>query len=163
MPDITYPSLLDTTEIGESYLPRALPWDTIPPADYAIDRQLSPLLPQLSERHQERATNDPDFTYTLARVELDRGMKEREYLPLNETMRREQQDAFDNTLLELENQRRKARGEEPLAELEETDPLLELSAIADEEKDAEDDPFLSETGQILIDLLELQQQVAKAS
>jgi len=43
------------------------------------------------------------------------------------TMRREQQDAFDATLLELENQRRKARGEEPLAELEETDPLLELS------------------------------------
>ena len=163
VPDITYPSLLDTTEIGESYLPRALPWDTIPPADYAIDRQLSPLLPQLSERHQERAANDPDFTYTLARVELDRGMKEREYLPLNETMRREQQDAFDATLLELENQRRKARGEEPLAELEETDPLLELSPIADEEKDAEDDPFLSETGQILIDLLELQQQVAKAS
>jgi len=31
VPDITYPSLLDTTEIGESYLPRALPWDTHPP------------------------------------------------------------------------------------------------------------------------------------
>lgn len=163
VPDIIYPSLLETTEIGESYLPRALPWDTIAPAEYVTNRQLSPLIKQLEERHQSRAANDPDFTYTLARVELDRSMKERKFLPLNETMRREQQDAFDATLLELENTRREARGEKPLAELEETDPLLELNPMLAEEDDAKDDPFLTETGQILIDLLELKQQVAKAS
>ncbi|PCC99842.1 carboxy terminal-processing peptidase [Halopseudomonas pelagia] len=163
VPDITYPSLLDTTEIGESYLPRALPWDTIEPADYAIGNQVSPFVKRLNERHQLRAANDPEFTYTLARVELDRGIKDREYLPLNEAVRREQQEAFDATLLKLENQRRVAQGEEPLKELEETDPLLELNPVAADEDDAEEDPFLAETGQILIDLLELQHQVADAS
>lgn len=162
VPDITYPSLLDTTEIGESYLPRALPWDTIKPADYAIGQQVAPFVKRLDERHQRRAIKDPDFIYTLARVDLDRDMKELEYLPLNEIMRREQQDTFDATLLKLENQRREARGEEPLTELEKTDPLLVVNPETADEDDAKEDPFLSETGQILIDLLELQHQLADA-
>lgn len=162
VPDITYPSLLDTTEIGESYLPRALPWDTIKPADYAINQQVAPFVKRLDEQHQRRVGTDPDFIYTLARVELDRDMKEREYLPLNEILRREQQDVFDATLLKLENQRREARGEEPLKELEKTDPLLAVNPAAADEDDEKDDPFLSETGQILIDLLKLQHQLADA-
>lgn len=162
VPDIIYPSLLDTTEIGESYLPGALPWDTIKPADYAIDQQVSPFVKRLAERHQLRAAKDPDFTYTLARVELDRGIKDRKYLPLNEILRRDQQNAFDASLLTLENQRRGALGEELLKELEESDPLLVLNPIVAKEDDAKGDPFLAETGKILIDLLELQHQLVDA-
>src|SRR3546814_16079103 len=32
LPDIDYPSIIDTKEIGESALPEAMPWDTIRPA-----------------------------------------------------------------------------------------------------------------------------------
>ncbi|MFN3579317.1 MAG: carboxy terminal-processing peptidase [Pseudomonas sp.] len=165
IPDIIYPSLLETTEIGESNLPRALPWDTIAPATYQADRQLTPFIKQLADRHNERAATDSEFTYTLARVDLNRTMQEREYLPLNEFKRREQQQLFDESLLLLENQRREARGEKPLAKLEKEDPLLEMSPMAmgaDDDEEAEDDPFLTETGNILIDLLKLKQQVAKA-
>jgi len=46
-------------------------------------------------------------------ADLIAGMKERAILPLNETMRREQQGCLDATLLELENHRFvRARGEE---------------------------------------------------
>ena len=167
VPDIAYPSLLETTDIGESMLPRALPWDTIPPARYQSNLQLSPLLSQLSERHEKRASNDPDFTYTMARIRLDREMQERKFLPLNEAKRREQREAFEKQILALENKRRAAKGEDLLTSLEEEDPFLEAGnnplTESVEEKDEEDDPFLAETGQILIDMLQIKKQVAAAS
>ncbi|PKM30173.1 MAG: tail-specific protease [Gammaproteobacteria bacterium HGW-Gammaproteobacteria-11] len=165
VPDILYPSLLETSKIGESSLPGALPWDTIAPADYRVDRQLAPFMTLLGERHQQRAANDPDFSYTLARLELNRSMEERTYLPLNEETRREQQQAFERDLLALENRRLQARGEPLLSELKTEEDVMAESSMMPPENDeaAQDDPFLSETGQILIDLLELKQQVAKAS
>ena len=165
VPDITYPSLLDTADFGESSLPRALPWDTIPPVPYKADNLLKPLIPQLTNRHQQRAANDPEFIYTLARNDLNRAMQEREYLPLNEAKRRAEQQEFEEKLLAMENARRKALGEEPLAELDKQDPLMDGTGIPTEvdEDDDTPDPFLAETGHILIDLLELQRQVASAS
>lgn len=165
IPDITFPSLLETTDIGESALPRALPWDTIAPAQYRMDRQLAPLIRQLAERHEERAARDPDFTYTMARIELNRAMRERQFLPLNEAKRREEQQAFEQKLLDLENRRREARGEERLTSLEREDPFLDAgnTPLTGESDDKDDDPFLAETGNILIDLLRLTEQVAAAS
>lgn len=167
IPDIEFPSLMETAEIGESSLPRALPWDTIPAARYRMDGQLAPMIAPLTEQHQKRAAKDPDFAYTMARIELNRKMKEQQFLPLNETKRREQKDTFEKQLLELENKRLAGRGEELITSLEEDDPLLEqgIAALAAEqdEEDDEVDPFLAETGHILIDLLRLREQVAAAS
>lgn len=164
VPDIHYPSLLEATDIGESNLPGALPWDTIPPARYNANGNLASFIKQLASRHEMRAAIDPEFAYTLARLDLNRTIEERKYLPLNEIKRREQQEAFDATLLMLENKRRAARGEEPLSELESDDALAELGpAMAGVDDDEmKDDPFLAETGKILIDLLELQEQLARA-
>lgn len=165
VPDISFPSLLETVDFGESSLPRALPWDTIPAISYKADNRLNPLIAQLTDRHQARAASDPEFLYTLSRIDLNRTMQEREYLPLNEAERRKQQQDFEAQLLAMENTRRKARGEEPLAELEKEDPLAEESLLPSQEDEDDDstDPFLAETGHILIDLLEIQRQVAKAS
>lgn len=163
VPDIAYPSLLETVEIGESSLPRALPWDTITAVPHKTDSRLQPLIPQLTDQHKARAANDPEFIYTLARIDLNRAMQEREYLPLNESKRRAQQHEFEEKLLAMENARRKAQGEELLTELDKEDPLTEASLIPEnDEEDDSTDPFLAETGHILIDLLELQRQVAKA-
>ena len=165
VPDIVYPSLLDTADFGESSLPRALPWDTIPAVPYKADNLLKPLIPRLIDRHKARAAKDPEFIYTLARIDLNRTMQEREYLPLNETRRRAEQQEFEAQLLAMENARRTAKGEEPLDKLDKEDPLLDGSTVHVEEDDEDksDDPFLAETGHILIDLLELQRQVASAS
>lgn len=164
VPDILYPSLLETADFGESSLPRALPWDTIPPVPYKADNMLQVLVPQLIDRHKARAEKNPEFLYTMARIDLNRAMQEREYLPLNEERRRAEQQEFEEKLLAMENARRRALGEEPLEKLEKEDPLLETAGIpdTDDEVDATKDPFLAETGHILIDLLQLQAQVAKA-
>ena len=164
VPDILYPSLLETADFGESSLPRALPWDTIPPVPYKADNMLQVLVPQLIDRHKARAEKNPEFIYTMARIDLNRAMQEREYLPLNEERRRAEQQEFEEKLLAMENARRRALGEDPLEKLEKEDPLLETAGIpdTDDEVDATKDPFLAETGHILIDLLQLQAQVAKA-
>ncbi|SDU16739.1 carboxy terminal-processing peptidase [Halopseudomonas salegens] len=163
VPDIVFPSLLDSREIGESSLPRALPWDTIAPADYNAGLQLAPFIRQLSERHLDRVASDAEFNYTLARVDLNKRMQEREFLPLNKTLRQEQQKGFEAEMLALENRRREARGEEALTEIEEKDPLTEsIHALNQEDEDSEDDPFLVETGRILIDMLELNERLAHA-
>ena len=48
VPDIGYPSLLETTDIGESSLPRALPWDTIKPVPYRMESHLESLIEPLT-------------------------------------------------------------------------------------------------------------------
>ena len=129
---------------------------------HKADSLLQPLIPQLIDQHKARAANDPEFIYTLARIELNRAMQEREYLPLNESKRRAAQEEFEAKLLAMENSRRTALGEELLTELDKEDPLAE-SHLAPADDDQDDDssaPFLAETGHILIDLLELQRQVA---
>ncbi|MEH6564831.1 MAG: carboxy terminal-processing peptidase [Halopseudomonas sp.] len=160
VPDIGYPSLLDSKEIGESALPHAMPWDTIPPARYSSSQQLKPFLQQLQKDHEVRAAKDPDFIYTLARLGLDDEIKARTTLPLNEDKRKQQQNDYESRLLVMENARRTAKGEEPLKTLEKEDPADEVALHNSD--DEEPDAFLIETGQILIDLLQLEHQVAKA-
>jgi len=161
VPDISYPSLLDSKEIGESALPHAMPWDTIPPARYNSSQQLKPFVSQLQKSHEARAANDPDFIYTLARLGLDDEIKGRQTLPLNEAKRKQQLNDYESRLLVMENTRREAKGEEPLASLEKEDPADEV-ALNSNDADKEPDAFLVETGQILVDLLQLEHQVAKA-
>ena len=163
VPDIRYPSLLDSEEIGESALPNAMPWDTIPPARYQTSSHLQPFIAQLQQQHEARAAKDPDFIYTLARIGLDNQIKARETIPLNEEKRKQQQEDYENRLLELENERLTARGEEPLTTLEESDPLLAEVHTEDEDSDPKDDAFLLETSHILVDLLQLEHQVARAN
>ena len=42
-PDIALPSLIDTSEVGESTRDRALPWDHIEPASFRVEGDLKPL------------------------------------------------------------------------------------------------------------------------
>jgi len=164
LPDIQFPSRLDTAEIGESSLPRALPWDSIAPVSYRHDRQLRSLLGALQERHEHRTASHPDFVYTRARNDLEREMRDMTLLPLNEARRRTQQQDYESRLLVLENQRRQALGETPLSKLERNEQPLSHGGSRTAEEIAKD-PFLAETGKILLDVLRLNldEQLAKAS
>jgi carboxyl-terminal processing protease len=60
-PDIVVPSTLDSMEIGEEFLPNALPWNTVEPSGYARDRALQPLIPELRKLSAGRLAHDPRF------------------------------------------------------------------------------------------------------
>lgn len=159
LPDIDYPSIIDTKEIGESALPEAMPWDTIRPVVKPAADPFKPYLAQLKAQHEARSDKDAEFTYIRDRLALTQKLMTEKTVSLNEQDRRARHDEIEAKQLALENIRRKAKGEEPLKELKKEDE--DALPVEDENTKPEDDAYLSETGRILIDYLSASTKVAK--
>ncbi|RCL29061.1 tail-specific protease [Pseudomonas sp. AFG_SD02_1510_Pfu_092] len=159
LPDIDYPSIIDTKEIGESALPEAMPWDTIRPVVKPAADPFKPFLAQLKAQHEARSDKDAEFTYIRDRLALTQKLLNEKTVSLNEQDRRARHDDIEAKQLALENIRRKAKGEEPLKELKKEDE--DALPTEDENTKPEDDAYLSETGRILIDYLSASTKVAK--
>lgn len=159
LPDVAFPSIIDTKEIGESALPEAMPWDTIKPAIKPESDPFKPFIAQLTALHDKRTDNDPEFVFIRDRLALAQKLMEEKTVSLNEAVRRKQHTDIENQQLALENTRRKAKGEAPLTELKKEDE----DALATDPNDTkpENDAYLSETGRILLDYLRLNTSVAK--
>ncbi|ARS48086.1 MULTISPECIES: carboxy terminal-processing peptidase [Pseudomonadaceae] len=158
IPDILYPDVMDTKDIGESALPAALPWDSIRPA---IKPELDPIKPFLSElkvRHDRRTANDPDFVFTRDRLSLAKKLMAETTVSLNEQTRRARQAEVEAKQLKLENNRRLAKGEDPLKELQKEDE--DALPLEDGKSTPEDDAYLAESGRILLDYLGLNPSLA---
>ena len=56
-PDIVIPSFRDEMELGESFLPNALAWDSVEPAEIRKSLGLSPFIAKLKERFENRLKN----------------------------------------------------------------------------------------------------------
>ncbi|MFJ4433546.1 carboxy terminal-processing peptidase [Pseudomonas sp. NPDC089395] len=159
LPDIDYPSIIDTKEIGESALPEAMPWDTIRPVVKPAADPFRPFLAQLKAQHEARSDKDAEFTYIRDRLALTQKLMNEKTVSLNEQERRARHDQIEAKQLALENTRRKAKGEEPLKELKKEDE--DALPTEDENTKPEDDAYLAETGRILIDYLSASTKVAK--
>lgn len=158
LPDIDYPSIIDTKEIGESALPEAMPWDTIRPAIKPAVDPFKPFLAQLKSEHDTRTAQDAEFVFIRDKLALAQKLMLEKTVTLNEADRRAQHADIEAKQLVMENLRRKAKGEEPLKELKKEDEDL----ITEPEKTKpEDDAYLSETGRILLDYLKLNTAIAK--
>jgi len=157
VPDVDMPSLIDKDEVGESSLPNALPWDEIESAKYQRVSDIVPYLPELREKHSHRINKDPEFVYVESLRKLLDENRNRVELSLNEDNRTATQKALDRERLAIENRRRQSRGEEPLASIKELRELEEQRAL-DPESDEEaidEDPYVRETGEILVDYMSL--------
>ncbi len=169
IPDILYPTLFDTDKIGESSLERALPWDTIRPAKYVHDNQISNAIAVLRKEHAERVKDDPDFIFMREQKALVEQLREQTDVSLNEQLRKQERDANDAKRLDLENKRRKAKGLELLTSLDEKeaadDKATKKADEADEkeEEKAEEDALLTESGRILLDYVQLESAQKQAA
>lgn len=152
IPDVVFPTRFDKEDIGESALPRALPWSKIPPAKHVLFPDFASYLPTLRDNHQNRVKNDPAFNLLIEEIEKLRQLKEKKEISLNESVRRKERTENDAWQLSLENKKRKLLGKAPLKELEKKDD----DDIAKEEDDDKDklDPILTETGNVLVDLIQ---------
>ncbi|VVP20183.1 Tail-specific protease [Pseudomonas fluorescens] len=159
LPDIDYPSIIDTKEIGESALPEAMPWDTIRAAIKPALDPFKPYITQLQSEHDVRTAKDAEFVFIRDKLALAQKLMAEKTVSLNEADRRTQHADIEAKQLTMENLRRKAKGEEPLKELKKEDEDL-IAAEPDKTK-PEDDAYLSETGRILLDYLKLNTAVAK--
>jgi carboxyl-terminal processing protease len=161
VPDITFPSLFDPDEIGESSLDNALNWDQINPVRHRRYNDLSTIVPRLTSLFEERSAHNPDFIFLEDQVDLAEKARMIKTLPLNEKARLAMRESQEAKALAIENKRRVARGEDPLAALSE-DEAAEDDEAADPdtlEEDAEDgDVLLSEASNVLADAVLLKQQ-----
>ena len=121
IPDILFPTLFDKEKIGESALDEALAWDTIRPAGYKAKRDFQQWLPVLRESHQSRIESNPDFIYLHNQKELMTELRQRTDITLNEKKRKQEREDNEKQRLDIENERRKAKGMELLTELKSDD------------------------------------------
>lgn len=159
IPDIQYPDVMNTKEIGESALPEALPWDSIKAAMTPKSDPIMPFLKELQTRYDTRTAKNPDFTFTRERLALAQKLMDETSVSLNEGKRRAQQTDIEAQQLVIENNRRKAKGETLLSELKKEDE--DATPVEPEKTKPEDDAFLAESGHILLDYLGLSSRVAK--
>ena len=167
IPDISYPSLLQHDEIGESSLEKALDWDRIAPVRHKDYGVVDAILPTLVAKHTERANADPDFQYIWDQKALAKKVRGAEVLPLNEAERIAQRTSQEIQYLAIENTRRQAKGMDILASLDDLadeeddasaapqDSAEELSAASDDTETEEVDALITETARILADAINL--------
>jgi len=173
IPDILFPSLFDNEKIGESALEDALPWDAIRPANYRATAEIKKALPALRQQHQQRAADNPDFLFMREQKNLIAELREQTRVSLHEKIREQERKANDQKRLQLENNRRKAKGMKLLSSVEELDAEAEAdmaaadahaadtaedeaeTAAGDGKKAKDDDAMLTEAGHILVDYLKL--------
>lgn len=152
--DILFPNIFDETEIGESALANALPWDTIPSARYLPYQDYSTRLINLRKASEIRQSTDPDFRFLNESIAFAKDLKKQKTISLNEEKRRAEKKEQDEKRLALENRRRSAKGETLLkswADAEdEAEAEAELPADPNKEK-PEDSAFVLEAANILVD------------
>lgn len=156
IPDIHFPVSLDHSKVGESALDAALPWDTISPVrhyHYGLDEAM---VEAARIAHDERIAQDPDFVFVEKRYEVLQARANRKTLPLNEEKLKALRESDRQVMRDLENARRKAKGEALLSEDEikdmvaaETEPTLPAEEEDATEKTA--DFYLEEAARIMGD------------
>ena len=178
IPDVEFPSIYDTTEIGESALDHALRWDQISPVRHINYDDFSSVLPDIQTQFLERSAHNPDFIFLEDQIEMAQAARQVTALPLNEKSRIALRDTQKEKALSIENKRRKAKGEELLTSLQDDegkdedshsdDPDLDPLAAneidndddvdQEDEEDVTDDVLLMEAGYVLADALLLKQR-----
>jgi carboxyl-terminal processing protease len=161
VPDIELPSLIDKDKVGESSSSNknALPWDRIHAAPHDRYFDIAALLPNIDQRHNTRLKTDPDFIFLNQQMLLMEENNEKKILSLRRATREQEQKEFEQRMLQMENQRRKAKGLELYASY--ADIKAEGEAKEEEEEaspespkiDPTNDPFLQEAGQVLADFI----------
>ncbi|HEX4937109.1 MAG TPA: carboxy terminal-processing peptidase, partial [Candidatus Kapabacteria bacterium] len=156
VPDVMFPNVFDEADVGESALPNAMPWDTIPSARFFQYQDFGKQLNAIRQASQARQADDPDFRYLNENISLARELKKQKTLSLKEAARKAEKQALDEKRLAMENRRRAAKGQEPLKNWREAEQAeeeeQETPADPNEEK-PEDEAFALEAGRILVDSL----------
>ena len=97
-PDVTFPTVMETGEHGESSYDNALPWVQIPATKFSPNGTLQDLLPILVGQHKLRVKNEKDFQYLQEDIAEFNLKRKRNELSLNEAERRKEKQAQEAKL-----------------------------------------------------------------
>ncbi|MCP4788822.1 MAG: tail-specific protease [Gammaproteobacteria bacterium] len=146
IPDITLPTLIDHSRVGESNLDYALAWDQVATLEHPRYINLPQIVPYLQEQQDIRSEADPDLYYAK-QVKAYRQDKVTS-ISLNLNQRIEEWAAKEQWYLDAINELRKKHGQAPVDDVQDHDFNYE---------EANNDPYLQSTAQVLLDWLRLAQ------
>ncbi len=134
VPDIRLPSSINDTDVGESNQETALPWDEIDGTDFPTISSLDGTIELLTQNHEDRVAEDPDFRYLVGRVAAQDAQRDKKFVSLNIEARRDEREQLRQEQLDRENVRRVAQGLEPLESMEDFEtserPDIQLNEAA---------------------------------
>lgn len=160
IPDIEIPSRVDKTRIGEDALDHALPWDQIEAVPHTRYFDFSGVIDELRTRHDNRFEEHPEFQLLQKEIEFLKQQREQTSVSLNIDDRKEYQSQIERTRLTIANARREIHGGDPFDSLEELDDWQDQQAADLDSTDEEMDFIVHEGGNIMADMLELDQRMA---
>jgi carboxyl-terminal processing protease len=108
--DIALPSLSDAADVGEAELHDPLPWDQVPPSDFAREDQVSHFLRELRVRSEARVAGDKDFAYLREDIAQFKKNIANKTVDMNEADRRQEMEEA-KARAEARKQERAARKE----------------------------------------------------
>jgi len=159
VPDILIPTTVDKTKVGEDSLDHVLKWDAIESAGYDYQNRVKPLAQQLIARHNTRFEQDPEYKILIEEIALLDGQRKKDRVSLNKAKRMSESEALDKAQLTLMNKRRALDQLSPFKDIKEWEAFDEAQA-AKEIKDEEPDFIVEESGEVLLDFIELKTQMA---
>ncbi|MDF2177536.1 carboxy terminal-processing peptidase [Aliiglaciecola sp. CAU 1673] len=142
VPDIMFPSPIEPQEWGESREENALPWDSIPRANYATFGDASNVVQDVNKHHEERIATDPEFAYLMDDIKEYKARKDDKTLSLVESVRRKEKQEQEAKALARTNERLARMGLEKVENLDDLPEALENI-----------DPFLNEAAAITFDMV----------
>jgi carboxyl-terminal processing protease len=143
LPDIALPSPVDPGQVGESSRERALPWDKIDATRFEARDPLDSAIAFLAQFQTTRMSEDPDMRYLVADIQALDDLRSQRAVNLNLQARKEERENRRLEQLARENQRRVARGLEPVESLDEID------------EEEQPDVLLDQAAEIITDLIGL--------
>ena len=134
IPDITLPSAIDSSEVGESSRDRALPWDQIAATRFQPTQPLDAAIAQLTRYETTELSGNPDMRYLEADIAAVDQLRQQPGISLNLETRKRERETQRKAQLIRENAWRTARGLTALDSVDKVkpedqpDPLLKTAA-----------------------------------
>jgi carboxyl-terminal processing protease len=166
VPDIVFPTALDSEEQGERAFENALPWARVQAVGFTARTAADEILAQVRSRHQDRINADPAFGVLMEELEASRVARDKHTVTLLESRRKGERDAREKERRDRENRLRLALGLDPLSEdgdakrEGEERSGVELGDDVTDDEDVRSDVVLQEAAHILADHILLATSVA---
>jgi carboxyl-terminal processing protease len=141
IPDISFPTMIDPNDFGESAEPTALPWDEIKSAEFNRFSDLSKYLSDLNDKHLHRISTNKDFQNLLEDINIYKENKKKTFISLKEKIRKEEKEKEELRKLKRDG-KNPEQGDTEL--IDEEVPVLKVD---------KNDYILDETAKIISDYI----------
>ena len=162
VPDVPLINIYDE-DLGERKAKNALKWDTIQTAPYKREGVVTPFVPQVTTWSTQRTKAEPQFVYLSALKSIAEKTKDKKQSSLNIDVRKREIKDLETETLRAENVRRTATGLQPYANWESYQAALDARSESRAKMKAaqrpplpEDEAFITESANILMDMVGLQ-------